>query len=72
MRGGRGGGGGERERGERGEGDKDACTCMSRVSLPGLLVGVPIYTRFVLAATKGASGRLDEGAEPGVRGEEGG
>lgn len=45
---------------------------MSRVSLPGLLVGVPIYTRFVLAATKGASGRLDEGAEPGVRGEESG
>ena len=34
-------------------------------------MGVPIYTRFVLAATKGASGRLDEGAEPGVRGEEG-
>ena len=43
------------------------------VSLPGLLVGVPIYTRFVLAATKGASGRLDEGVRSpvsGVKGED--
>lgn len=34
-------------------------------------VGVPIYTRFVLATTKGASGRLDEGAEPGGPGANG-
>ena len=49
---------------------KDACVhACDGVSLPGVLVGVPIYTRFVLAATKGASGRLVEGAEPSVRGE---
>ena len=56
-------GDGERE-------SKDACVhACDGVSLPGVLVGVPIYTRFVLAATKGASGRLVEGAEPSVRGE---
>lgn len=49
---------------------KDTCVhACDGVSLPGVLVGVPIYTRFVLAATKGASGRLVEGAEPSVRGE---